>query len=371
MTIKEHPIIIFLDRRGFLIYQDTLSNVWQFPFSQELVQNLDVINRIQLVNSIGSFIQTNKIMPSSLIIVLADSVIFQKDLISLQKSPESPQEDQQEEIIKKFLDNVPFEEILAKVINNTRVVAANKDLLETIADPFKKIGCVVEAIVPGFMYQKYTDFSHGLNHDIVRMVLQQDLLKLGNMLTGQKTVETKQESIDQTQNESKEKTKNTRQFVLIGIFVILLIVLAVVYFTLGRTSQTPSVTNVSQSTNSLTNLSPSPAVSVEPTISLEASVSAVLEDAKTINITIVENQETEVIANALKNLLTGLGFQSITIIDSTDPLPARSSVLFSKSIPESLQQKIIAEIKKIFPDIIVQESEDLESVITIIVGKSA
>lgn len=383
MTIKEHPIIIFLDRNGFLLYQDTLSNVWQFPFSQDLVQNLDVINKLQLVNSIGSFIQTNKLIPSSLIIILADSVIFQKSL-SLQKNQEDglPQEDktinksqidfsikeQQEKEIKKFLDSVPFEEILAKVVNNTRLVATNKDLLEGVVHPFKKMGCNVEAIVPAFMYQQYIDFSQGLSQNIAKIVLQQgDLLKLGNMLTNQQAVEPKQDSNDQPQNVPKEKPNNTRQFVLIAIFVFLIIVLVIVYL-ISRTSLTPpssSQNNVLQPSESQSNTAPTAALQATPTIAPPTAI-----DLKTIEIAVVKNQETEILASALKNLLTQSEFLNVTLQDSTGPIPAKSSILFSKSIPEHARQKVIVEIKKLFPDISIQESQDNGSAITIIVGRS-
>lgn len=383
MAIKEHPIIIFLDRNGFIIYQDTLSNVWQFPFAQDLVVNLDVINKIQLENSIGAFIQTNKISPSSLIIILSDSVVFQKDLASLQKNPESTDpnqqeneliignKEQQEKEIRNFLDIVPFEDVLIKVINNNIIVVVNKDLLEALVSPFKAIGCVVDAIVPGFIYKEYSDFSGGLSQDIVKIVLQQtDLLKLGNILTGQQqAVEIQKDSYDQSQKEPEEKPSNIRQFILIGVFVFLIAVLAIVYFTLGR-EQTFPEKNASQPSTSLNLPNPTPSPQVNQTSSQEASASSSVDNLKTIKITIVGNTETEALSNALENLLTKSGFQNITTEDSISPIPARSSVLFSKSIPDSIRETIIAEIKKIFPDILVQENQELESVITIILGKS-
>lgn len=389
MTIREHPIIIFLDRVGFIIYQDTLTNVWQFPFSGDCVQNLDVINRESLVNSIGSFIQTNKVIPSTVILILSDSVMFQKDLAPKVPNPEAqvnaqenlssqsqPQDkpnieldykDEQEKEIKNFLDSVPFEEILAKVINNARIVATNKDLLEDIIFPFKKIGCDVNGIVPAFMYQQYIDFSQGLNPDTARIILQQlDLLKVGNMLTDQQpmvTVETQQDISESHQEEPKEKPKNVRQLILIVAFVFLIIVLIIIYLTLGRSQTVPGKKTIpSQPTNPQIIPSPTTAVEAKPTISA---------DLKAIKITIVGNQETEVLANAIKNLLTGMGFEDISTKDSTDPLPAKSSVLFSKSVPDNARQKAIGEIKKIFPDVLVQESQELESGITIILGKSS
>jgi len=387
MAIKEHPIIIFLDRNGFIIYQDTLSNIWQFPFAQDLVVNLDVVNKAQLVNSIGSFIQTNKVIPSSLIVVLADSVIFQKDL-SLQKNQDvtlpsgedkiinKPQIDfgnkeQQEKEIKNFLDSVPFEEILAKVINNTRLVATNKDLLETVTHPFKKMGCMVEAIIPAFMYQQYIDFSGGLGQSVAKIVLRQtDLLKLGNMLTGQQAVEPKQDPNDQPQNVPKEKPSNSRQFILIAIFVFLIIVLVIVYLT-SRSTASPPIENVLQPSESQSFPSPTVALQVKTIVpKAETDALPTTIDLRTIEIIVVKNNETEILANALKNLLTQSGFLNVNVKDSTSPIPAKGSVLFSTSIPEDARQKVIAEIKKLFPDILVQESQDNEPVITIIVGKS-
>lgn len=382
MAIKEHSIIIFLDRNGFIIYQDTLSSVWQFPFSQELVQNLDVINKVELVNSIGSFIQTNKVISSSVIIILADSVIFQKDLTSLQKNQEvglpseedktinKPQIDfgnkeQQEKEIKNFLDSVPFEEILAKVVNNTRLVATNKDLLEGVVHSFKKIGCSVEAIVPAFMYQQYIDFSQGLSQNVAKIILQQvDLLKLGNMLTNQQAVDVKQDPNDQPQNVPKEKPKNARQFVLIAIFVFLIIILVIVYLASKSTPQAPSREKVLQPSESQSFPSPT-AVLQAPTI-----IPSSIIDLKTLEIIVVKNSETEILANGLKNLLTQSGFLNVNLQDSTGPIPAKSSVLFSKSVPEEARQKVIVEIKKLFPDILTQESQENESITTIIVGKS-
>ena len=44
MLSKSHPIILFIDRFGFSIYQDTLTTIPKFNFTQDLVSNLDVVN---------------------------------------------------------------------------------------------------------------------------------------------------------------------------------------------------------------------------------------------------------------------------------------------------------------------------------------
>lgn len=408
MSLKEHPIIIFLDRNGFIIYQETLSNVWQFPFSQDLVQNLDVINKDQLLSSIEEFIKTNKVIASNLIVILSDSVIFQKELTpmhsdldaykaslqhgDLSKTPQSTNapnaqvsqaqskiinkadliyggKELQEKEIKSFLDNVPFEDILAKVINSTKIVAVNRDLVEAVAYPFNKVGCIIAAVVPGFIYQQYIDFSLGLSQNVARIVLQQtELLKQGNMLTDQQAVVVEREP-NEPQNPGKEKPKNYRQFILIAIFIFLIIILAIVYLTLGRTPQTDVKKNVLKPSSSL-KADSAPRVSIVPTVNFDANASPSPTDLKPIKITIVGSKETEALSNALKNLLSQTGFQDITLQDSPDTTPAKSSVLFSSAVSDAIREKAITEVKKIFPDVIVQENQNTDLVITIILGKS-
>jgi len=366
MALRSHPVIIFLDRNGFLLYQDFLPNVWQFPFSEDLVLHLEVVNNDQLVNFIWSFLQTNKIMASSLIIVLSDSVVFQKDL-SLAQGGQAPEAEDQEKEIQRFLENVPFEHFMAKVVGNTRIVATNKELVEAIILPFKKLGCIVEAVVPSFLYSQTIDFSLGITRDAAKTILQNpDLLKMGNMLVDQKETEIKQERIDNNQHEAslKEKPKNTRQIVLIAIFVFLLIILAIVYFTMGDSSGSPNptVNNTPQTFRQATPPTLVPALTSETLSSPSANL-------KNTKITVIANSQTEVIGSALKRLLDKLGLQDVVLSVAQAPNPARSSILFSKSVDNEIRQKVTEEVKKILPDVSVQESQNMEDLtISITVG---
>lgn len=246
---SKSSIVIFLDRTGFLLYQTGIPNIWQFSFEEGLVSDLEVVDKDGLINVIWSFIQSNKIVPGDIIVVLSDSVVFEKDLTSQKSGQEGDNKtaqadysikEMQEKEIQRFMENVPFEEVIAKVIGGKVIVATNKELLEAIIYPFKKLGCILEAVVPSFIYAQKTDFSQGLSQDIAQMVIREtNLLRFGNMLLGQ------QEAVQQPKEENDykpaeypiNKTKNPRQYVLLAVFIILLGVLAVVYFTLGRTSE--------------------------------------------------------------------------------------------------------------------------------------
>lgn len=263
MFSKNHPIVLFLDRSGFSVFQDTLPNIAKFNFTQDIVANLDVVNKEKFVNLLATFIQINKILPSSIALVLSDNIIYEKDLENVLQKPNAPAEplglkvqgsvdkDHKEEI-QGFLDNVPFEEVLAKVIKTdkvSRIVTVNKSLVMTIADVFVNKGSTIEAIVPGFMYGSNVNFTAGLTQNNIQAILEgSEVIKVGNLLTGQQKVNSGQ-SLENGQKEQlvgaesffsdgEKKPQNFRQYLLVSIFVTLLVILAVVYLNLGA-SQTP------------------------------------------------------------------------------------------------------------------------------------
>lgn len=265
MRSQNHPIILFLDRNGFSVFQDVLSNIPRFNFTSDIVTNLDVVNKEQFANLISTFIQINKIISSSVAVILSDDVIYAKNLInSLPKPSVSSQvlqnstpslnniNNEHKEEIQNFLENVPFEEILAKVIKTgegSRIVAVNKDLIMTIADVFTNKGATIDAVIPSFLYGPNVNFALGLTQDNIQIILGgSEIFRAGNLLTDQQEVTSLEGSKEEQKYPSAgtksnlavgtKKPQNLRQYILIGVFVTLLVVLAVVYLNLGA-SQTP------------------------------------------------------------------------------------------------------------------------------------
>jgi len=384
MLSKSHPIILFIDRFGFSVYQDTLTNIPKFNFTPDLVSNLDVINREQFVSLIATFIQVNKIIPSSLAVILSDDVVYIKDLNLTQKiaSDQDPKIDsnddkEHKDEVQNFLEDVPFEEILAKVIKTgsmNRAVAINKDLVMAIADTFVNKGATIEAIVPGFMYGQSVNFTGGLTSDNVRAILENaETLRLGNLLTDQEKMVPFQNLEDELKcppASEVKKPQNIRQYILIGVFVTLLIILAVVYLNLGvsQTSpKSPKIKNTSASVNE-TNAIPTVPPAGGPTLIQESTITPV--DFGTVNIKISHSVQSEEIAGNLKTSLSNMGFQNVLDEISEVSVPEKSSVIFSQSIPADLRNNIIAEIKKILPDISILENQDLNYTVNVLIGKS-
>lgn len=234
MLSKNHPIILFIDRNGFTLFQDTQPNIPRFNFTPDIVSNLDVVNKEQFSNLITSFIHINKIIPSNLGVILSDNVIYVKDLANGEESQDK---------IQAFLENIPFEEVLAKVIKTdtiNRIVAVNKDLVMTIINVFVSKGSNVEAVAPSFMYGQNVNFTIGLTQDNVKTILESlEILRVGNLLTDQKKI---LPSVivenEKSSDLGAKKPQSLRQYILIGVLVTLLVIFVVVYLNLGA-SKTP------------------------------------------------------------------------------------------------------------------------------------
>lgn len=375
MFSKNHPIILFIDRLGFSAFQDTQANIARFNFTPDLVANLDVVNKEKFSSLILTFIQINKIAPSSLAIILSDTVIYEKDLTNPANSvPNPPLDftsslemiDKEKAEIQNFLENIPFEEVLAKVIKTDkvdRIVAVNKDLIQTIADVFVSKGSLIEAIIPSFLYQPNVNFTSGLTRDNVKTILERsEIVRMGNLLTDQQKMNSSQDLEVETKEQEK-KPQNARQFIFIGVFIVLLIILVIVYLN-SRTSQTsPSNKKTMTSVENVIN-TPTPVSALPQTAAFPSA------DLKSIKIKIMQNSSSDEVADGLKVQLSGIGFTDIASEVSTNTVPEKTSVLFSQNISEEVRNNVLMEIKKILPDISILENQESNSSITILIGKS-
>lgn len=375
MLSKNHPIILFIDRNGFNVYQDVLTNIPKFNFTLDLVSNLDVVNEEQLTKLLGTFIQINKIVPGNLAVILSDNVIYIKDLVNPAQKP-APVQNSKTDEVQSFLEDVPFEDVLARVIkvgNTNRVVAANKGLIMTIVNAFVNKGSNIEAITPGFMYGQSVNFTMGLTPDNVRAVLgNTEVLRSGNLLTDQEKIiafKSPEREIVGSPESGTKKPKNLRQYVLVGVFVILLIVLGIVYLSLGSSSDTTPPKSVKAENVSVNSASAS---TVPPTVTpnLIPSATSVPIDLKSVKIKITQSSQTAEKAVNLKNDLLAIGFTNIITENSDVSIPEKSSVIFSQNIPADLRNIVISQIRKTLPDTAVLENQDVGFTVNILIGKS-
>jgi hypothetical protein len=372
MMFKAHPIVIYIDRSGFSLYQDTLPNIARFHFTPDLIRHSDVLSKDQVVSLISTFITLNKIVGSSLVVILSDDIIYVKDLpvpqkpnpsvqVASQKQQEVVDDKTQQDEVQKFLEIVPFEDVLAKVIKTTnlnRIVAVNNDLVATIAGAFVDKGSNLEGVIPAFMYGQ--SFSNGLTQNSSKTVLENgENFKAGNLLTNQEKVSLAQTFMGDLKLSAvtveNKKPKNTRQYILIGVFGLLLVVLGIVsYFSLVP----QSVPQKPAKTSSVKKL-------IKPSVS--PTVSPVNYTNILISITASKNNQD---AEDLRAALVDMGVINVEKNISTTPSPVKTSVTISQNIPSEISNAIVAEVKEVFPEISIIEGEASGSAIAIVVGKS-
>ncbi|OGH17863.1 MAG: hypothetical protein A3C22_03305 [Candidatus Levybacteria bacterium RIFCSPHIGHO2_02_FULL_37_10] len=344
MLSKNHPIILFIDRKGFSLFQDTLSSFPRFNFTPDIIRNLDVINEGQLTVFIAAFIQINKIIPSSLGIILSDTVTYTKNLDNTFESQENTQ---------NFLENIPFEEVIAKVVRTdqqVRAVAVNKNLVMAIANAFIGKGCVLEAIIPSFLYGPVANFASGLTQGNIQVILENsEIARMGNLLTNQQKV-----IFPQNPEEEKKdkKPQNLRQYMLIGIFVTLLIILAVVYLNSRVPQAFPIVPDAAPALIHA-KITPTPFVAIS---------------SDTIKIRIMQSSQQSGIADGINQELMQNGFENI-LNEISDAIAEKPSIVFSQNVPSDVRSGVVAIVKKVLPDVSALENQDSDSQITISTGK--
>lgn len=153
MAAKKLPTgILFIDANRIDIYSAPKNAVVSLDIPQEIIKYSEVLDREKLHLLLKSFIETNKLTPSSLIVVLAKSILFQKDFV---KALEGEAEDQQKLQAQEFVDNVPFESVGSKIVpleKGIRVIAANADLYESIISTFQQAGFSIQSLSPVTLY---------------------------------------------------------------------------------------------------------------------------------------------------------------------------------------------------------------------------
>jgi hypothetical protein len=339
------------------------------------------------VSLVSTFIEINKIVPSSLAIILSDDVIYIKDLAGPVQKPvlapgsapapkiEATEDKEHKDEVENFLENIPFEEILARVIktgNINRIVAVNRDLVMTTVDAFTVKGSTIDSITPGFMYGQNVNFTKGLTSDNLKAILGNvEILRLGNLLTDQEKMIIGRDIRSELESPSaivEKKKQNLTQYILAGIFVILLIVLGVVYFLSQKADEASDTKNI----NSIINQKIAVPAVIPTATPVPATASATISssDLKTVNIKISYDTQSSSIAASLKTGFSGMGFENVANEISKVSTPEKSSVIFSQNISTDLRSSIITEIKEVLQNFSILESQDASSTIDISIGKS-
>lgn len=213
--------VIYIQRNGFY-YKESAENAVAFHFSflPSVVSDLDVIDNKTLSSSIVSFIQQNNLQAKDCIIVVSESVYFEKDYAGITKEQEQP-------VTQLFVDSIPFENVLVKtylIENGIKIVAANRELCAAIKNAFETSAFTVSSITPTVALG--TRETNAIDDTFKSFFEKYEFLKEDSFPLFV-TQRAKKSSQTDGKNITTQKKSNMRTIFLIVVFFILIFILVI------------------------------------------------------------------------------------------------------------------------------------------------
>lgn len=213
---KKSLAIFYIEKNKGIFLTNSSSKSFEMNIPKNAFSHLEIVSTQNFQEFIHEFLQSNKIQPTNIFILLGKSITFEKDFLDM-PTPERHIE------INKFLDIVPFEETLSKVFKirkKEKIIVANKNFCQELSNIFDVEGFTVSAIT-----------SISIILEIIPKL--KEKFELSSLLSKTDMVK-KYNLFSSLENQEKVYTnsipsffKNTRLVILVSIFVILLIILVI------------------------------------------------------------------------------------------------------------------------------------------------
>jgi hypothetical protein len=348
---KTKPAFIVLDKDFISYYDEFASLTLELP--EDIVQDLEVINKGKLFETIRAFIENNQLTPKKALMVLSPSLFFEKsfkDMVDIETQT------------AMFLENVPFENISSRLMvyeNESKLLATNIDFFTPIKNVFESEGFTVNLVLPYLALKKLKFdikkvFETKTNKEFNQKL---KLLKKNNLLTEISGSEPKKRI--KSFIVKIFKIKNKRLAFLLSVFLMLVFILVVLV--------------VSNNTLSKFQLEQSQVLEKNLPLTASSQNSAVVP-VKTLENTTIKisyNDDRLKIAKMFKDQLTQQGFKNISLEnENIQSNTSKTFVVFSLKFPKALKEKIVTEVNKTFIDVTIQDSNEIQSDVLITVGQA-
>jgi len=209
--------IVLLTRNRLEFFDPSQKKVFPFVFPQNLVSDMEIINKNELESQISLFINYYKINPDPIIILLAKDICFE---LEIPDTNEANMENQ----INNFLYYLPFEESIHKIYKQTKgyiLSAVNKELVEIFKLIFSKSGFYVEGVIPSSIA--------GIDIKTIDAPTAQFIMAKINQIKNQSMVETSPRLGTKPTPEKKVFGMN-RVFIFLAVFLVLLLLLLIMLY---------------------------------------------------------------------------------------------------------------------------------------------
>ncbi len=249
---KRQLAVAYIDVNKILFYVKDTKNNLQLDLPSDVISDLEIVGRDKFDQLIDTFFQIDSLknMGFDVILVFSQGTTFEKDFT------EDTTKVKYEEI-QKFLDMVPFEDVLSntyKINKKTKVVAVNKALYDILHQAFERNKAdVIMVVSVAVLVETNPEFANNL--DLALIAVRADSLKQYGL------IDITEGSLEREQKNSMGiKKKDVRLYVLLGIFTLLLIILLILmyttFFSSPKTNKKPVVL---------------PEASIIPTVTKEAT----------------------------------------------------------------------------------------------------
>lgn len=177
MKQGKKDLIIFLGSGK--IFMSDGNRVLQFEIQPSTIRDWDLINKESLQDTLNAFISANSLEISDITFVLSGAACFSQDIMLKDQA-------KIDEEVGKFIDAVPFNYIISKVYKiggGVRVIAANKEVIDAIAEVFEGKGFPLYAVVPAAIFPQ-VGTKQELDMQFVKAIGDsREIIQAGNMIT--------------------------------------------------------------------------------------------------------------------------------------------------------------------------------------------
>lgn len=337
MFFSRKPILIYLQKNGFLLYSRNHPDGIEF-------KNPDTITPNTYSDALQTFIAENSLDTAATIIILSSDLITQKEIIG-----ESSQDQQRE--VDAFISQSPIpSENQAKEtfeLDNKRfILIADKTSYQILASELQHLEWDIVSIVPISLFRDISDSKmkkNGLNQkEIQEIYTNTNLIKSANMLPA--------EDIPSQEGESEPSSFSSyflNKTVMIAAVIILILGGSAYAYSQGTFS-------------SLLASTATPKEEVTPTVqpTTTPTPAPTEEDKTKLSVQILNGTGTTGQAGKVKARLEKLDYSDIKTANGDTKENTITTVTFSVKVSREYQEEVTKDLEKMFEEVESEKSKE-------------
>lgn len=204
--------VLWLTKFGFSLFINGQSTILSFPFNQDSVSYLDIIDEDKFITQLEQFIKQNNLIALDTYFIIAPDALLEKEFVK-----------GNDEIVNEFIEVIPYEDIFTKKIqkeNSILVIGFNARFYNLINTVWANHDSKIISVLP-YLTLSVTKFDQSSALLIIK--------KADNFKNESMVIIQNDGSLEIENNQKQEKQKSILPVVLpIFIFLIIVLILLVI-----------------------------------------------------------------------------------------------------------------------------------------------